>query len=64
MHLIGHFVSSPILMKDRTMCKTEKKLILWLSEALLMSIHNICFHGEIRKIRWEDPLLTGAMKSM
>ena len=32
-----------------------------LAEALLMSTHNICFHGEIRKILCGYPLLSGAM---
>ena len=32
-----------------------------LTEALLMSTHNVCFHGEIRKILCEYPLLSVAM---
>ena len=37
----------------------HKKHMLWYSEALLMSTHNICFHGKIRKTNYL--LLSGAM---
>ena len=40
---------------------THKKC---LAQALLMSTHNICFHGEIRKILCGYPLLTVAMFRM
>ena len=35
-----------------------------LSEALLMSTHNICFHGETREILMLIPLLCGAIEIM
>ena len=54
-------LSLPLIQEGQLSVSGER---MCLSEVLLMSTHNICFHGEIRKVLCGYPLLSGAMHDL
>ena len=57
-HMLWVLIRSTCVSMKTHVVGTHQKC---LTEALLMSTHNICFHGDIRKLLCGYPLLFGAM---
>ena len=58
---ISKYFSESLGIQDNESRLYNVAIPAYLTEALLMSTHNICFHGEIRKILCGYPFFSGAM---